>query len=182
MNYNEYIKSNEWKEKKRTRLEKDNYVCQDCKKSSIALDVHHITYDRLGNEDIFDIVSLCRHCHESLHRRNGDSAALNKLDNEQFTTIDKSKCEYIENLNCSVSSYNGYDFDMEQNIAAAKTIRSQLHPNIYFAVHNHKGGIFVYPKKAFEILLKRESIENIEKLGANLGSEVIRVSSNKGEI
>ncbi len=37
-------------------------MCQVC--GGDATDVHHLTYDRFGHEDMNDLVSLCRRCHE----------------------------------------------------------------------------------------------------------------------
>lgn len=67
MNYNEYIKSNEWDKKRRERLSHDGYTCQQCGATGQPLDVHHLTYDRLGDERISDLVSLCRPCHKAEH-------------------------------------------------------------------------------------------------------------------
>lgn len=53
--------SNPLKEKIRKR---DNYICQTCNKNGNKkqLDVHHIDYDKKNN-DINNLISLCRNCH-----------------------------------------------------------------------------------------------------------------------
>jgi hypothetical protein len=33
----------------------------------VRLDVHHNTYERYGDESIFDLVALCDRCHELFH-------------------------------------------------------------------------------------------------------------------
>ncbi len=60
--YDRYIHSAAWREKADARLEKDKHICRVCGKA--AADVHHLTYDRFGHEDMDDLVSLCRNCHE----------------------------------------------------------------------------------------------------------------------
>lgn len=60
--YDSYIHSTAWREKADERLKLDRRVCQVCGKE--ATDVHHLTYDRFGHEDMNDLVSLCRKCHE----------------------------------------------------------------------------------------------------------------------
>ena len=60
--YDRYIHSAVWREKADRRLEVDGHVCQVC--GSAATDVHHLTYDRFGHEDMGDLISLCRKCHE----------------------------------------------------------------------------------------------------------------------
>lgn len=60
--YDSYIHSSAWRDKADERLELDGHTCQVCGKE--ASDVHHLTYDRFGHEDMNDLVSLCRKCHE----------------------------------------------------------------------------------------------------------------------
>ena len=60
--YDRYIHSAEWRARANERLEADGCRCQVCGKA--ATDVHHLTYDRFGHEDIDDLVSLCGDCHE----------------------------------------------------------------------------------------------------------------------
>lgn len=60
--YDRYIHSAEWRAKADQRMEKDGHICQVCGKE--ASDVHHLTYDHFGYEDMGDLVSLCRKCHK----------------------------------------------------------------------------------------------------------------------
>ena len=78
-NYYEYMKSPEWKAKREERLKHDNFQCQICH-TAINLVVHHVTYDRLGNEDLYDIVKLCQKCHEKVHEK--DLEEKSKCGNE----------------------------------------------------------------------------------------------------
>ena len=70
-----YMKSNRWKLKRKQRLKLDNYQCAVCSHNGLRcsqkLEVHHITYDNLGNENINDIVSLCRDHHQQIHDHYG---------------------------------------------------------------------------------------------------------------
>ena len=59
--YERYIHSGAWREKANARLGMDGYVCRVC--GGRATDVHHLTYERFGHEDLGDLVSLCRRCH-----------------------------------------------------------------------------------------------------------------------
>lgn len=59
--YDRYIHSAAWRKKADACLERDGFVCQVC--GGRATDVHHLTYDRFGHEDLSDLVSLCRKCH-----------------------------------------------------------------------------------------------------------------------
>lgn len=64
--YNQYIGSDKWKRKRIIVMERDNYMCQGCLKNR-ADHVHHLTYDRFGNELLFDLVALCWICHDIAH-------------------------------------------------------------------------------------------------------------------
>jgi len=65
--YTEYLKSEGWKEKREAIFEKSNGECERC--GAPAEHVHHLTYDRLGNEDEEDLEALCRPCHWKEHGR-----------------------------------------------------------------------------------------------------------------
>ena len=61
--YNQYLASPEWNSKKIRVRARDYGRCQLCRSDSF-LEVHHLTYNRVGDEALFDLVTLCRHCHE----------------------------------------------------------------------------------------------------------------------
>ena len=60
--YEKYIHSSHWRHIADKRLEVDGHICCVC--GDKATDVHHLTYDRFGNEATDDLVSLCRKCHD----------------------------------------------------------------------------------------------------------------------
>lgn len=66
VNYYEYIKSDEWKAKKLECHQRDNFQCRLCG-TAMNLVAHHVTYDRLGDEDLSDLVTLCKDCHKKVH-------------------------------------------------------------------------------------------------------------------
>jgi hypothetical protein len=65
--YENYIRSDAWLEKRQKRLIMDRFVCQGCVESK-ATEVHHQSYANLGNELMFEIISLCKKCHEFIHQ------------------------------------------------------------------------------------------------------------------
>jgi len=65
MEYKQYLNSKKWKAKRKLVLKRDNYTCQSCL-SAKARDVHHISYEHLRNEPLFELVSVCRTCHISI--------------------------------------------------------------------------------------------------------------------
>lgn len=64
--YEEYIKSPEWRALRVKVFRRCKGICEGCGENA-AVQVHHLTYDRLGNEMLFDLVAVCLHCHERLH-------------------------------------------------------------------------------------------------------------------
>ena len=66
--YAEYLKTPEWREMRQKVLIRDNYLCQYCL-SARADQVHHKTYiyKKAGHEAAFELVSLCKKCHELHH-------------------------------------------------------------------------------------------------------------------
>lgn len=62
----EYLKSDEWKEKRKRILERDQGNCRCCGQK--ANDIHHITYARVYREKDTDLIAVCRNCHEKIHK------------------------------------------------------------------------------------------------------------------
>lgn len=66
--YHAYLESQAWRNKRGQRLRVDDWLCQakldGCTRA--ATDVHHLTYTHVGNEPLFDLVSVCRACHEQI--------------------------------------------------------------------------------------------------------------------
>lgn len=73
--YQTYLRSRRWKEKAKRAKRRAGYRCQICN-SSMNLEVHHRTYERLGYEADDDLTVLCARCHAvataNLRRRNGN--------------------------------------------------------------------------------------------------------------
>jgi ribosomal protein S27AE len=70
IDYKMYIMSPEWYAKKIQRLVLDNYTCQRCG-SKEFLEVHHKTYENLGKEQMEDLATVCRTCHQAIHDKYG---------------------------------------------------------------------------------------------------------------
>jgi hypothetical protein len=66
INYQEYIKSDRWRRKREKVIKRAGGVCEECRKGRIR-HVHHLTYKRLGNEWLSDLLGLCFGCHQAKH-------------------------------------------------------------------------------------------------------------------
>lgn len=66
--YNRYIHSFEWQARRRYKLEKVGYKCEECGfQSRKGLHVHHLDYTNFGNESAKELQVLCKRCHEIIH-------------------------------------------------------------------------------------------------------------------
>jgi len=65
MEYEEYIASAAWRKKRQERLVISKFKCAACG-SGQNLDVHHLTYARFLNEDMADLLPLCRTHHDAV--------------------------------------------------------------------------------------------------------------------
>jgi hypothetical protein len=65
-NYNRYLQTEHWKRKRQAVLERDKHICQGCL-INIATQVHHLSYEHLGNELMWELQSVCIKCHRVLH-------------------------------------------------------------------------------------------------------------------
>lgn len=63
--YAKYINSETWRKKRQARLKMDGNKCRTCH-SKERLEIHHVTYERFGDEDLDDLITLCRQCHEAI--------------------------------------------------------------------------------------------------------------------
>ena len=64
--YNQYLCSDVWYRKRQMVLNNAGYVCKACGINHAEM-VHHLTYARVGQEPLFDLVAVCRECHSDLH-------------------------------------------------------------------------------------------------------------------
>ena len=69
INYNEYLKSSRWRNMRLAKFNEVGYRCEKCgcEGDAMKIDVHHKTYERLGNERMSDLEVLCRYCHKVKH-------------------------------------------------------------------------------------------------------------------
>ena len=69
--YQQYLKSDEWKQKARQRAEIDDFKCCMCGATGTMnnpLETHHLSYRAIGRENVWkDILTLCHNCHYHVH-------------------------------------------------------------------------------------------------------------------
>lgn len=65
--YASYLRTPHWQDLRYRALLAAEHRCQSCNRGS-QLDVHHRTYERLGEERLADLTVLCRSCHTIFHQ------------------------------------------------------------------------------------------------------------------
>jgi len=64
--YIEYLKSEEWKEKRKLIMQQANWTCSKC--GAKATQLHHLNYNNIGEEELdIDVIPLCKDCHDEIH-------------------------------------------------------------------------------------------------------------------
>lgn len=64
--YNEYLLSPKWRSIRSRVLQRSRGLCEGCREVE-PTQVHHLTYDHLGDELLFELVALCDWCHNKAH-------------------------------------------------------------------------------------------------------------------
>ena len=86
--YKAYLQSPQWRvfrDKVRAK------ACYSCGTRDVPLQVHHVSYKRLGNEKPDDVVTLCNSCHEAIHGIVGDDISLETAHDTYRPPMEKEK-------------------------------------------------------------------------------------------
>jgi hypothetical protein len=72
--YDQYRKSPRWQTNRRAVMERAQGLCEGCRRRP-ATEVHHLTYDNVGNEFLWELRAVCSHCHRRCHPEKQETAA-----------------------------------------------------------------------------------------------------------
>lgn len=64
--YNKYLASSAWRKRRKRLIADVAGCCQRCGKIRKSLEIHHLIYDRIGNELDADLMVVCSACHKAL--------------------------------------------------------------------------------------------------------------------
>jgi 5-methylcytosine-specific restriction endonuclease McrA len=64
--YEIYLQTDAWQEKRELVFTRANGMCEGCRQAP-ACQVHHVTYEHVGNEFLWELVAVCRVCHARYH-------------------------------------------------------------------------------------------------------------------
>lgn len=68
--YRAYLRSHEWALKRAKVMRRAGHRCEGCGDHP-ATDVHHLSYEHVTQEFLFELVALCTGCHERIHQQPG---------------------------------------------------------------------------------------------------------------
>lgn len=119
IDYKKYLRSDYWNEIKEQVLERDDYRCRLCD-SKKDLQVHHRTYEFLGNEKIEELLTLCKKCHYIVHKRNPQLSYKIYCDNKKWEA-DEREIEIIKEH--ILNNHDTFDI-LKQRLKKEKYIRT----------------------------------------------------------
>lgn len=121
--YNQYLGSREWQEKRFAVLQRDGYRCTACKSKS-RLEVHHLVYSKIrGEEALSQLTTLCHVCHLKQHGMSDKADREEWREQKRQTAIDAGLKSTGQYQRTKIKQLNGVDHDawlrkMEREIAA----------------------------------------------------------------
>ena len=64
--YGAYLKSAEWAARREKVMQRAGGFCEGCR-GQAATEVHHLTYEHVTQEFLFELVAICGDCHARYH-------------------------------------------------------------------------------------------------------------------
>lgn len=116
MNYSSYLQSEHW-EKARKYVLDSNSVCEFCG-NKYNLNVHHKTYANIGDEEVDDLIVLCKRCHGLIH-------TTNNINTDKLIFMPKGVLRKLGNLSQNeiilfLSIYNGISLERQLDLSQLK--------------------------------------------------------------
>jgi hypothetical protein len=93
--YKKYISSDEWRRIREEFLTCELFegFCAACGNTPDSFHIHHMTYARLKNEKLEDLIALCGSCHDSLHQFHQDSGKNLYAASQQFIKLSRTEAK-----------------------------------------------------------------------------------------
>lgn len=90
-NYELYLNSDQWQQKRQMAFSERGCVCEACY-SSVNLCVHHVSYVNLRHETSADLRILCHVCHFRLH----EEYKKHRAEKSKYKSLEKFTNNFIE--------------------------------------------------------------------------------------
>ena len=72
--YKRYLRTQNWQKLRFEVLKRSGGKCERCGYQPWkpnGLQIHHLTYDRVGHESLEDLIAICPRCHMEIHKITG---------------------------------------------------------------------------------------------------------------
>lgn len=163
MDYTQYLKSLEWKQKKVNRLAFDSWQCAFCHcRVEGIYETHHVNYIRLGHEEMKDVITLCPACHKTFHEIWSKKDYWTNAEENHWNAFDLSETAKF----CVEYYYQDYFFGGDLNLCSLDTISQCI--DQYYTDHNITTPIYI-------------NADDIRLFFRNARYEVIIISSDRKE-
>ena len=148
--YQKYLRSEHWQKIRSERLKIDDFKCQKCGRP-FDLQVHHLTYDRIGKEDINDLITLCKNCHARVEEGK-----------KEYLEFKKELSTHHDNVQNFIKEYEHRDLSNvgkgDLNLCSLDTVKKELHDYCLPLGDDLLSGasriISFFAKKRWKIILK----------------------------
>jgi hypothetical protein len=70
VDYQAYLRSPAWRSLRAKVIVRARGICERCYRWPVV-NIHHLTYRRLGSERPEDLLGVCTKCHDEIHRGEG---------------------------------------------------------------------------------------------------------------
>jgi hypothetical protein len=94
VDYHTYILSAEWKLKRQEIIRRAKNICERCHNARVG-DIHHLTYEHLGNEPLEDLQGLCKPCHMFISGK-GPDPLLKRVPIEEWLERDAWERQFVK--------------------------------------------------------------------------------------
>lgn len=86
--YSEYLKTPEWRQRRELVMRRAHGICEGCGLAR-ASEVHHTTYDHVGEEFLWELVAICSPCHTRYHEKpdEAEEPDQDEVSDEDFRVI-----------------------------------------------------------------------------------------------
>jgi hypothetical protein len=64
--YDAYMRSDAWAIRREQVITRAGGICEGCREAE-AVQAHHLTYRNFRNEFLWELVAICRNCHDRFH-------------------------------------------------------------------------------------------------------------------
>ncbi len=128
MNYEKYLKSDEWKKLRIRALKRAEYKCEFC--GALATMIHHIEYLKKDNSEIENInhlIACCKKCHDLNNGIRNDKPIIKHLAQKQVDTINLCFKLKINNdiMHTLVRSHDFLEFNRKKKLRILEEIKKK---------------------------------------------------------